>query len=164
MGVLSLLSAPLFVWWCAALTAQALRLSSPLLPQFPLHHRRSSSTSTIVPSSPSPNHQRTVCSTIASVMAIVSLNTMMIVSSHPLAALAVRVANRLRYLPSNQHSSSSLIWFSLPLTVNFLSDSLTNSLLTSNSQTNHFCTTDTLDNTITLIHALIQVSGAVPKQ
>ena len=87
MGITSFLTVPLIVLLSAALTAQALR---PSIHQFTLQQRPSSA-STIVSSSSSPTgHQRTVCSTLASMMAIVSLNTMMMVSLHPLAASAVR--------------------------------------------------------------------------
>ena len=88
MGITSFLSIPLIVLLNAALTAHALRL--PSKHQF-TRQQRPSSASSIVPSSSSPtDHQRTVCSTLASMMAIVSLNTMMMVSLHPLAASAVR--------------------------------------------------------------------------
>ena len=92
MAIIFLLYVQLVVLMCAVLTAQSLRFPSPPT-QFTLHHRQSSSTSTIIPSSPLPSHQRTFGSTLESLMAIISLNTMMMVSSYPMAASAVSGVN-----------------------------------------------------------------------
>ena len=96
MAIICLLYVQLVVLMCAVLTAQSLRFPSPPT-QLILHHRQSSSTSTIIPSSPlpykKPSHQRTFGSTLASLMAIISLNTMMMVSSYPMAASAVSGVN-----------------------------------------------------------------------
>ena len=104
MAIICLLCVQLVVLLCAVLTAQSLRFPSPPT-QLTLHHRQSPSTTTIIPSSPLPSHQRTFGSTIASLMAIISLNTMMMVSSYPMAASAVREE------PFIRHSFSPLFYF-----------------------------------------------------